>query len=72
MLIVTGSNDNRVPPYHSYKFTAKLQNNPYQKNPILLWSQKKAGHYGANEYNSKLEELTFIYGFLFQELKKDY
>ncbi|MBG7631670.1 MAG: S9 family peptidase, partial [Bacteroidetes bacterium] len=71
MLIVTGSDDNRVPPYHSYKFAAKLQNNPSQKNPILLWSQDKTGHYGANEYNSIIKEKAFIYGFLFHEVNKN-
>ncbi len=70
MLIVTGSDDTRVPPYHSYKFAAKLQSNPNQKNPILLWSQDETGHFGANEFNSILEERTFIYSFLFHELDK--
>lgn len=69
-LIITGSNDTRVPPSQSYKFAAKLQNGPNQKNPILLWSQDKAGHFGASQYNSILQESTFIYNFLFNELTK--
>jgi len=71
MLIMTGSDDNRVPPYHSYKFAAKLQSNPSQLNPILLWSQDKTGHYGANDFNSIIKENAFIYSFLFEELNKD-
>jgi prolyl oligopeptidase len=70
-LIITGSNDSRVPPYHSYKFGAKLQNRSNQKNPILLWTQKNEGHYGASQYNSYVEELTFIYTFLSRELNKN-
>jgi len=70
-LIITGTNDTRVPPYHSYKFAGKLQNGLNQKNPILLWSQKNEGHYGASEYNSSMEELTFIYTFLSRELNKN-
>ena len=70
-LIITGSNDSRVPPYHSYKFGAKLQNGSNQKNPILLWTQKNEGHYGASQYNSYIEELTFIYTFLSRELNKN-
>lgn len=70
-LIITGSNDTRVPPYQSYKFAGKLQNGLKQKNPILLWSQDKSGHYGANKYNSYIEESTFIYSFLINELAKD-
>jgi len=71
MLIITADSDNRVPPLHSYKFAAKLQNNPIQKKPILLWTQKNAGHYGANKMFDTLEEFTFIYGFLFHELSKN-
>ncbi|WP_456422766.1 prolyl oligopeptidase family serine peptidase [Lutibacter sp.] len=71
MLIMTGSDDTRVPPYHSFKFAAKLQHNPSQKAPILLWSQDKTGHYGANEFNAKIKEFATIYNFLFQELKNN-
>jgi prolyl oligopeptidase len=69
-LIITGSNDTRVPAYQSYKFAARLQNRSQQKNPVLLWSQDKAGHFGAAKYNSIIEESTFIYSFLFNELTK--
>jgi prolyl oligopeptidase len=69
-LIITGNNDTRVPPYQSYKFAGKLQNGLKQENPILLWSQNKAGHFGADKYNSIIEESTFIYGFLINELTK--
>jgi prolyl oligopeptidase len=70
-LIITGSNDSRVPPYHSYKFGGKLQNGSNQKKPILLWTQENEGHYGASQYNSYIEELTFIYTFLSRELNKN-
>jgi prolyl oligopeptidase len=69
-LIVTGTNDSRVPPNHSYKFAAKLQNGLLQTNPILLWTQENEGHYGASQYNSYIEELTFVYTFLSRELNK--
>lgn len=69
-LIITGSNDTRVPPYHSYKFAGKLQNGQSQKNPILLWSQDKVGHSGANKYNTYIEKATYIYSFLINELTK--
>lgn len=69
-LIVTGENDDRVPPLHSFKFAARMQANPSQKNPVLLWTQKNAGHEGAIGYNGVLEEKSFIYGFLFSELTK--
>lgn len=70
-LVITGDYDNRVPPLHSYKFAAKLQNNPSQKNPIILWTQEKTGHYGADNMYDFLKEKSFIYGFLFHELAND-
>ena len=68
MLIVTGNHDDRVPPLHSYKFAGRLQNNPSQINPVLLWTQNNTGHYGANKLGDKVEENSYIYGFLFHEL----
>ena len=70
-LIITGTNDSRVLPYQSYKFAGKLQNGLQQTNPILLWSQENEGHYGASQYNSTIEELTYIYTFLSRELEKN-
>jgi len=70
-LLITGSNDTRVPPYQSYKFAAKLQSGVQQKNPILLWTQDKAGHYGANKYNDIINESRYIYSFLINELTKE-
>jgi len=70
-LIITGTNDSRVPPNHSYKFAAKLQNGLQQTNPILLWTQENEGHFGASQYNSYIEELTFVYTFLSRELTKE-
>ena len=71
MLITTGAYDNRVPPLHSFKFAAKLQNNPAQKNPILLWTQKRTGHFGAIEMYDRLDETSYVYGFLFNEVHKN-
>ena len=69
-LLITGSDDTRVPPYQSYKFAGKLQNGINQTNPILLWTQEKAGHYGANQYQTIIEESVFKYDFLMNELTK--
>ena len=70
-LIVAGDYDNRVPPLHSYKFTAKLQNRKSQKNPILLWTQDRAGHFGANTRKETKQENTYIYSFLLHQLESD-
>lgn len=42
-LIITSENDDRVPPVHSYKFAAKLQNRAAQKNPIFIKTLKNQG-----------------------------
>ena len=70
-LIMTSDNDERVPPFHSFKFAAKLQNNPGQENPVLLRIEEKAGHYGANNVVNELEEKTDMYAFIFHYLKNE-
>jgi len=61
MLIMTSEFDDRVPPFHSYKFAARLQSRPAQKNPVLLRIEKKGGHSDA-----KNDE--YMYGFIMKEL----
>ena len=70
MLVMTSENDDRVPPFHSYKFVAELQNREVQTNPILLRIEKKAGHYGAVDYMSRLQEETNMYDFIMRILMK--
>lgn len=70
MLIVTAENDDRVPPFHSYKFVAGLQNRASQKNPIILKVEENAGHYGAYTRSSILDERAEIFGFIMYELMR--
>ena len=70
-LVITSENDERVPPFHSYKFVAKLQNRQAQTNPVLLKVKKKEGHSGASTYMSNLREKADIYGFILYHLNKD-
>ncbi|MDR6968706.1 prolyl oligopeptidase [Flavobacterium arsenatis] len=68
-LIITSENDDRVPPIHSYKFAAKLQNRASQKNPIYLKTQRNSGHYGKiSNYKEYLEEKAEFYNFLLYHL----
>jgi len=70
-LIITSDNDDRVPPLHSYKFAAKLQNRKAQKNPIYLRTTEKAGHNGnTSTYEKYLNETTEFYSFLLYHLNK--
>ena len=43
-LITTGDHDDRVVPWHSYKFAAQLQADQGCDNPILLRVETRAGH----------------------------
>ena len=68
-LLVTGTDDNRVPPLHSYKFAAKLQSGASQQHPVLLWTKDKTGHSGANTRSALKEEYNYIYSFLLHQLE---
>lgn len=69
MLIMTSENDDRVPPFHSYKFVARLQNRKAQTNPILLRVEKNAGHNGAINYLMQNKKRAAMYGFIIETLK---
>ncbi|MGE0076584.1 MAG: prolyl oligopeptidase family protein [Bacteroidales bacterium] len=71
MLVVTSENDDRVPPLHSYKFTARLQSRAVQSNPILLKVEKDAGHNGATTFLNIIKERADIYGFILNELTRN-
>ncbi|WP_298117809.1 prolyl oligopeptidase family serine peptidase [Flavobacterium sp.] len=69
-LIITSENDDRVPPFNSYKFTAALQNRENQKNPIFLKTLSNSGHYGkVSTYQNRINETAEFYGFLLYYLK---
>lgn len=71
-LIMTSDNDDRVPPLHSYKFAASLQNRKAQKNPILLRVEKGAGHQGAvKSFKSQIKEEADEYDFILYNLLKE-
>ncbi|MFC2104405.1 prolyl oligopeptidase family serine peptidase [Bacteroidota bacterium] len=70
MLIITSENDERVPPFNSYKFTAKLQNREAQQNPIILKVVKNAGHYGSIGWITDIRETAEVYGYIYKYLKE--
>lgn len=70
-LIITSDNDDRVPPFHSYKFAARLQNRTAQKNPIYLKTMSNSGHYGKiSTYQKRIEEKAAFYEFLLFHLNQ--
>jgi len=68
MLVMTSENDDRVPPLHSYKFVAELQNRKAQTNPILLRVEEDAGHSGGINYYSRMSFQSNLYDFIFKIL----
>ena len=68
-LILTSENDDRVPPFHSYKFASRLQNREVQKNPILLKVMKKAGHSGSSNKSQFINAKAEMFGFILQTLE---
>ncbi len=72
MLVITAENDDRVPPLHSYKFVAELQNRDSQSNPIYLKVDKKSGHYGNTSTEAgRIKSKAEVYGFILDHLKRD-
>lgn len=69
-IIFTADNDDRVPPFHSYKFAAALQNREAQKNEIYVITKKDLGHYGGNTYQKHVEEQAQFYDYLIRYLMK--
>lgn len=69
-LIVTSENDDRVPPLHSYKFAALLQNRAAQKNPIILKTRSDAGHYGKSSFQDYVDDEAEFYDFLLYHLNQ--
>jgi prolyl oligopeptidase len=70
-LIITSENDDRVPPFQSFKFAAKLQNRTAQKNPIYLQVNDKAGHYGkVSNYENQVKKLDEFYSFIWVHLNE--
>lgn len=69
-LLICGDNDERTTPFQTYKFAARLRNNPAQKNPILLKVIKKAGHYGSSNFDGYVNDLSEEYGFILNQLKQ--
>jgi len=65
VLIMSGDKDEITPPFHAYKYTAKLQESQDCKdNIVLLKNMKNAGHnFGADfetNVDSRTSEIVFI------------
>ena len=67
-LLVAAANDDRVNPFHSFKFAAGLQDKTSGDSPIVLYFEENAGHSSNSIMNIQLETEAYIYSFIFQHL----
>lgn len=70
-LLITGDHDDRVVPWHTFKFTAALQACQGGEAPCLIRVETRAGH-GAGKPTAKvIEETADRFAFLTQALQID-
>ena len=62
-LITTAERDDRVVPSHSFKFAAKLQEYQGCENPILLRTERRAGHGAGTPKDKQINQIAEIYGY---------
>jgi prolyl oligopeptidase len=68
MLISTGDHDDRVVPWHSYKFAAALQVAQGGAGPILLRVETRAGHGAGTPTGTRMEAAADRLAFLADRL----
>jgi oligopeptidase B len=68
MLIKTGLNDSQVMYWEPAKYVAKLRTLKTDANPLLLKSNRGAGHGGASGRYDYLREIALDYAFLLTQL----
>lgn len=66
-LISTGEHDDRIAPWHSYKFAAALQHAQACESPILLSVEPQAGHTGTPVW-MQIEQVSDQWAFLLSQL----
>ena len=67
-LVTTSRDDDRSPPWHSYKFVAALQAAQGCDQPILLHVRDKGAHGGAADLDQMFDGMTMMLGFTARQL----
>lgn len=67
-LVTTADHDDRVVPWHSYKFGAALQKAQSCDNPILIRIETRAGHGAGKPTWMQIEDVADHWAFLVKEL----
>jgi prolyl oligopeptidase len=70
-LITTADHDDRVVPWHSFKFAAAMQHAQGCTNPILIRVETRAGHGAGKPTWMQIEEAADQWAFLAKALKME-
>lgn len=78
VVVVTGRQDSRVNPEHSYRFVEKLVENQKGKEPIFFYGYNNSGHHmnsplkqGYIGWRTTSNFWTFIFDFMKMEIKEE-
>lgn len=67
LLVTTGLHDSQVQYWEPAKWVARLREHKKDDNPLLLFTQMKAGHGGASGRFERHKETALQYAFLLQQ-----
>jgi len=68
VLFETSDNDPRCHPMHAMKMTARMQENQFGKEPILLVVRRYAGHGGGTTLSENIDEDVDMWSFIMENL----
>ncbi|MCX6553530.1 MAG: prolyl oligopeptidase family serine peptidase [Candidatus Aminicenantes bacterium] len=68
VLFLTGANDARVDPMNSRKMVARLQAASASGRPVWLRTSDTTGHGGGTPLSERIEQVTDVQSFLFNQL----
>jgi prolyl oligopeptidase len=63
-LVTTADRDDRVVPWHSYKFAAELQRAQACPNPVMIRIETRAGHGAGKPVWMQIEDIADQFGFV--------
>jgi prolyl oligopeptidase len=63
-LVTTADRDDRVVPWHSYKFAAELQHVQTCANPVMIRIETRAGHGAGKPVWMQIEDVADQFGFV--------
>lgn len=70
-LVTSADHDDRVVPWHSYKFTAALQEAQVCANPVMLRVETRAGHGAGKPVWMQIEDFADQWAFLVKSLRME-